>query len=51
MPKEHGLTGKDFAAMLGLALVVGGAGWIYRPLAPILAGLVIFVYCFVTVKR
>lgn len=46
-----GVTRKDFAAMLGLALVVGGAGWIYWPLAPILAGLVVFAYCYITAKR
>lgn len=49
--QKKGLTGKDVVALVGLLLFIGGAGWVYKPLAPIFAGLFIFAYCFVTVKK
>ena len=34
------LTLKDAMALTGFLLLIGGAGWVYPPAAPITAGLV-----------
>jgi hypothetical protein len=41
------IEASDVAAIAGLMLLAGGAGWIYRPAAPIILGIAFIVYaCF-----
>lgn len=42
---------QDAVMFVGLCLLVFGVGWIYRPLAPVLLGLVLMIFAYVTTKR
>ena len=39
------------SAVLGFMLLVTGAGWIYRPLAPVLAGILLIAVSFMSARR
>jgi hypothetical protein len=44
------MIAKEIIATLGLLLIVLGVGWIYRPAALILAGILLFLYAYMTAK-